>query len=125
MINLIAGTSMNPSPKVCLLGLVEDVASGLADRTLIGLLLFYARKAITPHWKKQASPLHGNVLLIALFLIIEIHTFTEVAPRSMKKFGPNGLQNHPWPWATNNFYWQPHLHSLLSWNINHVLVLGF
>lgn len=45
-----------PSPTVCLLGLVEDLASRVMDITLIRLLFFYARKAITVCWKKWTPP---------------------------------------------------------------------
>lgn len=52
----LVGVPIFPSPKVCLLGLVEDQVPSLADRPLSGLLLFYARKTITLFWKKQAPP---------------------------------------------------------------------
>lgn len=39
--------------KICLLGLVENLSPTTAGRMLIGLLLFYARKAIMLCWKKS------------------------------------------------------------------------
>lgn len=41
---------------VCLLGLVEEVAPLRAQRTLLSLTLFYARKAILLCWKKPEAP---------------------------------------------------------------------
>lgn len=41
---------------VCLLGLVGSLAHRTATKTLIGLLLFYARKAILLKWKKPDAP---------------------------------------------------------------------
>lgn len=56
MVSEIVGVPILPSPKVCLLGLVEDSVLRVVARTLIGLLLFYARKTITLCWKKQVPP---------------------------------------------------------------------
>lgn len=52
VITAVAHISFAPSPKTCLLGLVED----LTNRTPIELLLFYARKVLTLHWKKPLAP---------------------------------------------------------------------
>lgn len=41
---------------VCILGLVHLLASTRAMRTLLGLLLFYARKAILLGWKFPSAP---------------------------------------------------------------------
>lgn len=41
---------------VCLLGLVEEVTPRRAQRTMISLSLFYARKAILLCWKKRNPP---------------------------------------------------------------------
>lgn len=41
---------------VCMLGLVHLLATFRAMRTLIGLLLFYARKAILLKWKSPQAP---------------------------------------------------------------------
>lgn len=41
---------------VCLLGLVEGLAIMVAHRTLLRVLLFYARKAIVLHWRKTHTP---------------------------------------------------------------------
>lgn len=41
---------------VCLLGLVEQLTLATATRTLIGTLLFYARKAIVLKWKSANPP---------------------------------------------------------------------
>ena len=56
VIQEVVGIDIAPSPQICLLGLVEELAPRVAERTLIGLLLFYARKMITPCWKKRAPP---------------------------------------------------------------------
>lgn len=48
------------SVRVCLLGLVEEVVPPKAHRTLLNILLFYARKAILLHWKKQSVLLEGH-----------------------------------------------------------------
>lgn len=42
--------------EVCLLGLVEAIVPTVAKRTLISLLLFYARKNIAMQWKKSSPP---------------------------------------------------------------------
>lgn len=52
----IMGIDIAPTPQICLLGLVEELAPRVAERTLIGFLLFYARKMITLCWKKRAPP---------------------------------------------------------------------
>lgn len=44
------------SVRVCLLGLVDEVVPSKAHRTLLDILLFYARKAILLHWKKAVAP---------------------------------------------------------------------
>lgn len=41
---------------VCLLGLLEGIALRRAQRTLISISLFYARKAIICYWKRSESP---------------------------------------------------------------------
>lgn len=41
---------------ICLLGLVGRLACRRATRTLIGLLLFYARKALLIKWKQPEVP---------------------------------------------------------------------
>lgn len=41
---------------VCLLGLVEELTPRRAQRTMISLALFYARKAILLCWKKPSPP---------------------------------------------------------------------
>lgn len=43
-------------PRVCLIGLVEEVVPSLAHRTLLNIGLFYARKAILLRWKSSAAP---------------------------------------------------------------------
>lgn len=69
VINDLLGISVAPSPHICLLGLVEELVPRVVERTLIGLLLFYARKMITLCWKKQAPPslslwkTHVNIIL--------------------------------------------------------------
>lgn len=40
------------TPRFCLQGLVEEFAHKVALKTLLSLLLFNARKAITLHWNK-------------------------------------------------------------------------
>ena len=45
--------------RVCLLGLVEDVLPSRAHRTLLNILLFYARKAILLRWRKPGAPTLG------------------------------------------------------------------
>lgn len=52
----IVGIDIAPTPQTCLLGLVEELAPKRAERTLIGLLLFYARKITALCWKKRALP---------------------------------------------------------------------
>ena len=44
------------SVEVCLLGLVDGLAPARAVRTLVSLLLFYARKALLLHWKSPLAP---------------------------------------------------------------------
>lgn len=44
------------SIEVCLLGLVEPLAPRRALRTLLGLLLYYARKSIVLRWKASSAP---------------------------------------------------------------------
>lgn len=41
---------------ICILGLVEQLIPTVAGRTLVGLLLFYARKAIALSWRKPTPP---------------------------------------------------------------------
>lgn len=41
---------------ICILGLIEQFIPTTAGRTLVGLLLFYARKAIALSWKKTTPP---------------------------------------------------------------------
>lgn len=55
-INLVSDIPLQPSMSVCLLGLVEQLIPTVARHTMGSLLLFYARKAITLHWKKPAPP---------------------------------------------------------------------
>lgn len=43
-------------PRVCLLGLVEPLANARAIRTLLGCLIFYARKGVILKWKLPAAP---------------------------------------------------------------------
>lgn len=40
----------------CRLGLVDAMVPSNAHRTLLNVLLFYARKAILLHWKKLTPP---------------------------------------------------------------------
>lgn len=42
--------------RICLLGLVEGLASTRAQCTLLSLLLFYTRKALILYWKKPVMP---------------------------------------------------------------------
>lgn len=42
---------------ICILGLIEQFIPTTAGRTLVGLLLFYARKAIALRWKKPPPPI--------------------------------------------------------------------
>lgn len=53
VIQLITNISISPFSRVCWLGMVEDLSPRVTERTLIGLLMFYARKAIMLCWKKQ------------------------------------------------------------------------
>ena len=55
-VNELFSISIVPSPRICLLGLVEDLVPRVAERTLLGLLLFYARKSIILCWKHKAPP---------------------------------------------------------------------
>lgn len=43
-------------PRVCLIGLVEEVMPSLAHRTLLNIGLFYGKKAILLKWKNTAAP---------------------------------------------------------------------
>lgn len=56
IISKVAQIPFTPSPKICLLDLVKGLLSTNAGRTLVGLLLFYARKAFALHWKKPSAP---------------------------------------------------------------------
>lgn len=55
MTNAVPGTSFTSTLKICLLGLVDDLDTR-AERTLLELLLFYDRKAITLNRKKPFPP---------------------------------------------------------------------
>lgn len=55
-VNNVAKTSLVPSMSICLLELVKELVSTVAEPTMIGLLFFYARKAITLSWKKASPP---------------------------------------------------------------------
>lgn len=46
----LSNTLMTSIPQMIAVGLVEGVASTTAHRTLLSVLLFYARKAIILHW---------------------------------------------------------------------------
>lgn len=54
--NAVAGTSIVPSPRICLLGLFDDLLPTTVERTLLGLLLFYFRKAFTLCCKQSTLP---------------------------------------------------------------------
>lgn len=56
MINTFISMLVHQAIEICLLGLVDNILHTRADKTLAGLLLFYARKAITLQWKKQTPP---------------------------------------------------------------------
>lgn len=56
LISLVTSLSIQPSMYVCLLGLVDALASTTAKRTLISLLLLYARKQIAMQWNKPTRP---------------------------------------------------------------------
>lgn len=49
-------TQIPLTPRVCLIGLVEEVVPSLAHRTLLNIGLFYGKKAILLKWKKSAAP---------------------------------------------------------------------
>lgn len=55
-VNRVASTTLPHAMEVCLLGLIETLVPTMAKRTLVGLLLFYARKNIAIWWKKPAPP---------------------------------------------------------------------
>lgn len=52
----VAHVPLTPSLIVCLLGLVDDLLTTTVGKTLIELLQFYSRKALTLHWKKPSAP---------------------------------------------------------------------
>lgn len=56
LINKIASTNLPLSMEICMLGLIKKLVPAVAKRTMIGLLLFYARKTITFQWKKPYPP---------------------------------------------------------------------
>lgn len=56
VIQRVSSWNLSPSLRVCLLGLVEELAPTVAERTMLGHLLFYPRKAITLTWKKPTPP---------------------------------------------------------------------
>ena len=56
LIGLVALITVPITMEVCLLGLIETLVPTVAGRTLIGLLLFYARKNIAMNWKKPTMP---------------------------------------------------------------------
>lgn len=55
LINDVAQTHLPLEPRVCLLGLVNDLAPSVAEGTFLGLSIFYALKSIAMHWKKPTS----------------------------------------------------------------------
>ena len=54
--NKIAGTNLPLTMEVCLLGIIDNVVRTSAKRTLVSVLLFYARKNVAMHWKKPSPP---------------------------------------------------------------------
>lgn len=59
VLTFIIGLTTIPIPQtvdVCMLGLVNALAPCRAVCTLLGLLLFYARKSIIPKWKVSSAP---------------------------------------------------------------------
>lgn len=84
--------SVPMSPRTYLLGLVKELAPKLATRILLSLLLFYARKAITLHWKESSPP---SVklwikLLTQFYHYTRTHIVTEGDQLSLIKFGSFG-----------------------------------
>lgn len=55
-ITQITSVPLQPSMSICILGLTEQLIPTVAGRTLVGLLLFYARKAIALSWRKPTPP---------------------------------------------------------------------
>lgn len=49
----VLSTPVPLTPRVCLIGLVEEVVPSCAHRTLLNIGLFYGRKAILLNWKKN------------------------------------------------------------------------
>lgn len=56
VVKQVSGNYFPPSLRVCLLGLVDQLAPTVAERTLLGLLLFYSRKTRNLTWKKSTPP---------------------------------------------------------------------
>lgn len=52
----VLSTPVPMTPRVCLIGLVEEVVPSRAHRTLLNIVLFYGRKAILLNWKKTVAP---------------------------------------------------------------------
>lgn len=102
VINSVVGTSISPSPKICLLGLVEDLVPTVAERTLIGLLLFYAKKAIAPSWKNKKPAF--LFLEMAHYLYTEILTTIGVAQSSKITFWQSGWWNSPQRLNSNDLW---------------------
>lgn len=55
-ITQITSVPLQPSMSICILGLTEQLIPTVAGCTLVGLLLFYARKAIALSWRKSTRP---------------------------------------------------------------------
>lgn len=55
-INQVTAVPLQRPMSICMLGLIEQLIPTFAGRTLVGLLLFYARKAIALCWRKPTPP---------------------------------------------------------------------
>lgn len=75
-------------PGVYILGLVEPLEARRATITLLGLLLFYARKAIALQWKAQAPPTldKWKSLINSVHPILKLHITGGHAFLSLKRF---------------------------------------
>ena len=56
MIATVTSIILEQEAEICLLGLVGENIVSVGRRTQVGLLLFYARKAIVLNWKKVEAP---------------------------------------------------------------------
>lgn len=89
IISKTAQILITPCPRICPLGLAEGLSFTIVGRTLLRLLLFYARKALMLHWKKPMDPtiIYWKLLVNSQLPLIKPLTQIGVKFISLQKFG--------------------------------------